>query len=128
MTVANRLWLVVPLAALAAILAWLLLGRPLTDLTASAPPVEELTVDTVRLTPGMISFTVRADGSQPITIAQVQVDGAWRVFEASPSATVGRLASARIDIPYPWVDYETLRPAPDVDRRCLRAHHRRRHS
>lgn len=107
MTAASRLWLVVPFAALAAILAWLLLGRPLADLTASAPPVEELTVDTVRLTPGLMSFTVRADGSQPITIAQVQVDGAWRVFEAAPSATIGRLATARIDIPYPWIEGET---------------------
>ena len=107
MAAANRLWLAVPLFALAAILAWLLLGKPLSDLTIGAPPVEELVVDTVRLTPGEISLTVRADGSQPITIAQVQVDGAWRVFTAEPSATVGRLATARIDIPYPWIAGET---------------------
>ena len=107
MTAASRLWLLLPLVALAAILAWLLLGRPLADLTASAPPVEELVVDTVRLTPGMMSFTVRADGSQPITVAQVQVDGAWRLFTATPSATVGRLGTARIDIPYPWIEAET---------------------
>lgn len=107
MAAANRLWLAVPLFALAAILAWLLLGKPLSDLTVGAPPVEELVVDTVRLTPGEISLTVRADGSQPITIAQVQVDGAWRVFTAEPSATIGRLASARIDIPYPWIEGET---------------------
>ena len=38
MTAASRVWLLLPIAALAAILAWLLLGRPLADLTASAPP------------------------------------------------------------------------------------------
>jgi zinc transporter ZupT len=107
MTAANRLWLAVPLFALAAIVAWLLLGRPLADLTAGAPPVEELVVDTVRLTPGVISLTVRADGSEPLTVAQVQVDGAWRVFTAEPSATISRLATARIDIPYPWIEGET---------------------
>ena len=102
----TRLWLGVPLIALAAIIAYLLLGRPLADLTASAPPVEEITFDTVRLTPDMISLTIRADGSEPITIAQVQVDGAYRVFTATPSPTIGRLGSARIDIPYPWIEGE----------------------
>ena len=103
---AGRIWLILPLAALAAIVAYLLLGRPLADLTASAPPVEELVVDSVRLTPGEISLTVRADGSRPLTIAQVQVDGAWRAFTASPSPTIGRLAAARVDIPYPWIEGE----------------------
>jgi zinc transporter ZupT len=107
MTAANRLWLILPLGALVAVLAWLLVGKPLEDLTASAPPVEELVVDTVRLTPGIMSFTVRADGSQPITIAQVQVDGAWRQFTATPSQTVSRLGTARVDIPYPWIEGET---------------------
>jgi zinc transporter ZupT len=54
-----------------------------------------------------MSFTIRADGSQAITVAQVQVDGAWRVFTAEPSASVARLASARIDVPYPWIEGET---------------------
>jgi zinc transporter ZupT len=55
----------------------------------------------------MISLNVRADGSQPVAIAQVQVDGAWRTFTATPSASIERLASARIDIPYPWIEGET---------------------
>jgi hypothetical protein len=96
----RRVWLAVPLLLLAAIVAYLLLGRPLADLTASAPPVEELVVENVALTPGMISLNVRGDGSDPITIAQVQVDGGWRVFTATPSPTVGRLGTTRIDVPY----------------------------
>jgi zinc transporter ZupT len=90
----------------AAVIAYLLLGRPLADLTGSAPPVEALTVDKVRLSPGEMAFTVRADGSRPLTIAQVQVDGAWRTFTAEPSATIGRLGSALISIPYSWIDGE----------------------
>ena len=59
-----------------------------------------------RLTPGLISLTVRADGSEPVSIAQVQVDGAYRQFTQDPAGPIGRLGVARIDIPYPWVDGE----------------------
>jgi len=101
------IWMALPALALAAILAVILIGKPLERLSASAPPVEELSVESVTLTPGLISLTVRADGSLPVTVAQVQIDGAWRAFTAAPSATIGRLGSARIDIPYPWVEGES---------------------
>jgi zinc transporter ZupT len=98
------IWLALPALALAAILAVILIGRPLDRLSASAPPVEELAVEAVKLRPGLISLTLRADGSLPVTVAQVQVDGAWRAFSAEPGATIGRLGTARIDIPYPWIE------------------------
>ena len=104
MTGGRWIWMALPALALAAILAVILIGKPLERLSASAPPVEELSVEAVKLTPGLISLTVRADGSLPVTVAQVQIDGAWRAFTAVPSATIGRLASARIDIPYPWIE------------------------
>jgi zinc transporter ZupT len=103
---AKRLWIILPFAALAAVIGYLLLGRPLTDLTETAPPVEELTVTGVELTPGAIALTLRADGSEPVTVAQVQVDGAYRTFTATPSATIGRLGTARLDVPFPWVEGE----------------------
>jgi zinc transporter, ZIP family len=104
-----RSWtsIVIPLAALAAVIAFLLIGKPLEQLTQSAPPVEDLVIETVDLTPGLISLNVRADGSEPVVIAQVQVDGAWRLFTATPSTTIGRLGSARIDIPYVWIEGES---------------------
>jgi zinc transporter ZupT len=101
------IWLALPAMGLAAILAVILIGRPLERLSVSAPPVEEISVEAVALTPGLISLGVRADGSLPITVAQVQVDGAYRAFTASPGTTVGRLGAARIDIPYPWIEGET---------------------
>ncbi len=104
---AQWIWLVLPALGLAAILAVILIGRPLDRLGASAPPVEELSIEAATLTPGLISLEVRADGSQPVTVAQVQVDGAYRAFTAAPASVIGRLGSARIDIPYPWVDGET---------------------
>lgn len=100
-------WLVVPLVALAAILAFIILGRPLDRLTRTAPPVEELVVESVQLVPGLIEVSVRADGSIPVTIAQVQVDGAYRGFELNPLGPIERLATSTVRIPYPWVDGET---------------------
>jgi zinc transporter ZupT len=100
------IWLALPALGLAAILAVILIGRPLEQLSASAPPVEELSVESVTLKPGLISLAIRADGSFPVTIAQVQVDGAYRAFSATPGATIGRLGGARIDIPYPWIEGE----------------------
>ena len=104
------IWLALPALGLAVILAVILIGRPLERLSASAPPVEEISVESVTLAPGLISLNVRADGSVPVTVAQVQVDGAYRAFTASPGAapgvTIARLGTARIDIPYPWVEGE----------------------
>jgi len=101
------IWLALPALGLAVILAVVLIGRPLDKLTASAPPVEEISVEAATLTPGLISLAVRADGSAPVTVAQVQVDGAYRGFSAHPTAVIGRLESTRIDVPYPWVEGET---------------------
>jgi zinc transporter ZupT len=100
-------WLLAPLALLAALLAALLVWRPLDPLAAGAPPVEELAFERVGLSPDLIQLDVRADGSQPVRIAQVQVDGAYRVFTQSPGGPIGRLETATLAIEYPWVEGET---------------------
>jgi zinc transporter, ZIP family len=99
-------WLILPLIVLGALLAILILTRPLDRLTSSAPPVEQLNVESVRLTPGRIALSVRADGSGPLRIAQVQVDGAYRQFTQDPAGPIDRLGRARLDIPFPWVSGE----------------------
>ena len=96
-------WLLLPLVLLVAIVAALLAFRPLDPLSTSSPPVEEVSFSRVRLDPGVISLTVTADGSQPVKIAQVQVDGAYRVFTIDPPRPIDRLGSARIDVAYHWV-------------------------
>ena len=54
----------------------------------------------------MISLVLRTDGSAPVVIAQVQVDGAYRKFTASPGVPSAWLGRTRIDIPYPWIEGE----------------------
>ncbi len=102
----SRAWLALPAVILALTVALLLWWRPLDQLASGSPPVEEAVIETVRLTPGLISLDLRSDGSEPVVIAQVQVDGAYRVFTATPKEPSAWLGKTRIDIPYPWIDGE----------------------
>lgn len=95
-----------PLAALVALVALLMWLKPFETLIPDAPPVESLAFESVRLEPGIFRAKVRADGSGPVTIAQVQVDGAFRTFKQVPPGPLGRLSSAELIIPYAWVDGE----------------------
>lgn len=99
-------YLALPLAILALLVAFLVWLEPLQKLSPEAPPVEQISFETVRLEPGLIRARIRADGSGPVTVAQVHVDGAYRYFEQKPAGPLGRLASAELLIPYPWVDGE----------------------
>jgi zinc transporter, ZIP family len=96
-----------PLALLALLVGGFLTLRPLDRLTSDVPPIETLVVERTALGEEGISVCVRAGGSAPLRIAQVQVDGAYWQFEQVPSGPLGRLESARIEIPYPWVAGET---------------------
>jgi zinc transporter ZupT len=96
-----------PLALLAILVGAFLTLRPLDRLTSDVPPIETLVVERTALSQEGISVWVRAGGSAPLSIAQVQVDGAYWQFEQIPSGPLGRLESARLKIPYPWVAGET---------------------
>jgi zinc transporter, ZIP family len=72
------------------------------------PPVEDLTVTRVAL-PTEYQFVVhvRNGGPDPVTIEQVSVNEALWDFDVEPDATIPRLGSAKITIPYTWVEGET---------------------
>jgi zinc transporter ZupT len=105
----TRSWpsAVVPLALLALLVGGFLTLRPLDRLTEGTPAIETLVVERVALSPEGIAVWVRAGGSAPLSIAQVQVDGAYWEFAQTPSGPLSRLESARIELPYPWVEGET---------------------
>jgi zinc transporter, ZIP family len=102
----RRLWLGLPVVVLVLTVALLLVWRPLDRLTQESPPVEEAAIERLNLTPGMISLDLRTDGSEPVVIAQVQVDTAYRMFTTTPLAEGARLGLVRLDIPYPWIEGE----------------------
>jgi zinc transporter ZupT len=105
----TRSWpaALVPLALLALLVGGFLTLRPLDRLTEGTPAIETLVVERVALGPEGIAVWVRAGGSAPLSIAQVQVDGAYWEFEQTPPGPLSRLESARIELPYPWVEGET---------------------
>jgi zinc transporter, ZIP family len=97
------LWLILPLAALGLAIAWLLTADPLLGFRNGAPPVENLTVERTILSSDGIRILVRAGGSEPMTIAQVQVDDAYWQFTQEPPGPIARGATAWVHLPFPWV-------------------------
>lgn len=97
-----------PLALLAGLVVLLLVWQPTRFLSASFPPVEQLTIERVALRPGEIRLQVRNAGPSDVTIAQVLVDDSYWSHTVEPSRTVSRLAAATIILPYPWVRGEPL--------------------
>lgn len=102
------LWVavLVPLAAIALMLALFAFGNPLSLFTANLPPIEDLNLERIKVVDGGFEVTVVNGGPDPVTIAQVLVDEAYWNFNISPAATIPRLGRATVDIPYPWVDTE----------------------
>lgn len=99
-------WGILPLVLLAAVISIFLTINPLAPLQVSAPPIEKLTVERTVLDDQGISMLVRADGSEPMQIAQIQVDGAYWQFTQDPPDALPRLSTAWIHLPYAWVEGE----------------------
>jgi zinc transporter ZupT len=100
---ANLLWFALPLLALLAASAWLITSDWLKAFDTGAPPVEKLTFERVVLDGNGMRVKVRAGGSEPVTVAQVQVDEAYWSFTQDPPGELNHLSSAWLQIPYPWV-------------------------
>jgi len=99
----SLLWLAVPLFLLGLAGAWLFKTDPLQVFNTGAPPIEKLTFERRVLDDKGIRLKVRAGGSEPMMIAQVQVDEAYWQFTQDPPGELARMSSAWIQIPYPWV-------------------------
>jgi ZIP family zinc transporter len=99
----SLLWIALPLAVLGLAVAWLISADPLSSFRNGAPPVENLTIERTILDSSGIRVLVRAGGSEPMTIAQVQVDDAYWQFTQDPPGTISRGGTAWIALPFPWV-------------------------
>lgn len=105
-TAATRLrfvWAIVPLIVLGLAAAWLYYANPLRGFDNGAPPVENLTVERTILDQDGLRLLIRGGGSEPMTIAQVQVDSAYWQFAQDPAGPIDRGDTVWISIPYPWV-------------------------
>ena len=96
-------WIILPLAVLAMAVGWLFATNPLGGFNNGAPPVENLTFERTILNADGLDVLVRGGGSEPMTIAQVQVDDAYWQFTQDPPGPIARGSTAWISLPYPWV-------------------------
>ncbi|MGH3039520.1 MAG: ZIP family metal transporter, partial [Gaiellaceae bacterium] len=102
-----RVWLLglLPLALIgAAIAIFAAAGAPGLG-ERRGPPAEELVVDRTVLRAGEIELTVRNDGPDAVTIAQVAINDSYVNFRADEQE-VGRLGAEKLTIDYPWVEGE----------------------
>lgn len=95
---------VLPLVLLILSGAWIISSDPLRVFNSNTPPIEELVFERLFLDAEGIHIKVRAEGSEPMTIAQIQVDDAYWKFTQNPVGELSRLSSATLLIPYPWVE------------------------
>jgi zinc transporter, ZIP family len=96
-----------PLVLLAALVAVFLRTGPAGVFRQSFPPVEQLSIERIRLPQfGMMEVRVVNGGPEAVTLAQVMVDDANWVHSIDGSRTIDRLQSRTIRIPYPWVEGE----------------------
>jgi zinc transporter ZupT len=90
----------IPLAAIALLVIVFLVLDPVGSLR-EVPPVEAVAVERTVLNEDEIILSLRNDGPDPVTLAQVLVNEAYNDFDITDS-TLGRLESATMTIPYPW--------------------------
>ena len=96
-----------PLVLLAGLVALFLRVGPVGVFRESFPPVEELTIERIRLPEyGVMEVQLVNGGPEPVTVAQVMVDDANWVHRVDGSRTIKRLERRTITIPYPWVEGE----------------------
>jgi ZIP family zinc transporter len=105
-----RLWALAPLLLLIAIVAgFATYGSSVTDLLGrNPPPADEFDVRRVEFHPGEIRIRVTNPQQDDLTIASVAVDDAIVPYRLDGPATLGRLRSSTIIVPFDWIEDEPI--------------------
>ena len=105
-----RLWALVPIVLLALAVAFVVSqGDRVVDLVGGTPPaVDEFDIRRVELRRGEVRIEVRNPQRDDLTIALVTVDDAIVNYSLEGPATLGRLGTSTIVVPYDWVEDEPL--------------------
>jgi zinc transporter, ZIP family len=105
-----RLLALVPLIVLVGVVSlFAATGGSLVELVGQNPPqADEFDVRRVEFKPGEIRVRVTNPQTDDLTIATVTVDDAIVPFELDGPATLGRLRSSTIVIPYDWVEDDPI--------------------
>lgn len=100
-------WFALPFLALVLAIAWVITTDPLQGFKNGAPPFENLTFERTILDDKGVHLLVRAGGSEPMKIAQIQIDAAYWQFTQDPPGEIARGSTAWLNVPFPWMLGET---------------------
>ena len=98
-----------PLLAMGLMLILFTVVNPLAMFTGNLPPIENLSINRIRVLADGFEVNVLNTGPHPVQIAQVMVDDAFWQFSAQPAGALPRFGSAVITIPYHWIYAEPHR-------------------
>jgi zinc transporter, ZIP family len=105
-----RLWALVPIVLLVGAVSLVAAtGSSLVELIRENPPqADEFDIRRVTFEPGEIRIRVTNPQQDELTIAVVTVDDAIVPFELDGPATLDRLRSSTVVVPYDWVEDEPI--------------------
>ncbi len=95
-----------PMALIALLVVLFAILDPIGSLR-DVPAVENVAFERVVLDPGEITLSIRNDGPDEVTIAQVLINDTYWNFTIS-RPTLGTLETAKVGIAYPWEDGQPL--------------------
>lgn len=104
-------WLtgLIPLLAMGLMLFLFTAVNPLALFNTNLPPVENISIDRIRVVEDGFEVQVMNSGPRPIRIAQVMVDDAYWQFQMEPAGELPRFGRATLHIPYTWIYAEPHR-------------------
>jgi ZIP family zinc transporter len=104
-------WLagLIPLLAIGLMLILFTAVNPLALFTSSLPPIENLSIERIRLVENGFEVSVLNSGPHPVRIAQVMVDDAYWQFQLEPAGELPRFGQTVVHIPYQWIYSEPHR-------------------
>jgi zinc transporter ZupT len=105
-----RLWALGPIVILAVVVgAFAASGSSLVELIGrNPPPADEFDVRRVEFRPGEIRIRVTNPQREDLTVASVTVDDAIVPYTLDGPATLGKLRSTTIVVPFDWVEDEPI--------------------
>ncbi len=95
--------LLIPILLLAGVIALFVFTSGAGLNVEPAAPIESVQFERTVLKPSVIELQIQNTSPQDITLAQININDSIVPYSVTPSATIPRLGSATITIPYPWV-------------------------
>ncbi|HUF30609.1 MAG TPA: hypothetical protein VMM77_08065 [Gemmatimonadaceae bacterium] len=102
----TALFLLAPLAVLAAVIALFIWTRGAGLNVVPAVPIETMQVGRTILRPGEIEVHLRNTSPQAVNISQVSINDAFWPYTLTPGGEIPRLGSAVLKLRYVWVQSE----------------------